>query len=104
MYNWEKRDDGAHVTVYTKGHCHERTDIPVCEQGETEEREVVIGDDVWIGSHVIILPGVKNGGMRCWRRLSSYQRYSRLCDWCWESSKSLKNEKNSIQSGSDELN
>lgn len=33
----------------------------MCEQGSTEERPVVIGNDVWIGGRVIILPGVKIG-------------------------------------------
>ena len=31
------------------------------EQGFSEEKEVIIGDDVWIGSDVTILPGVKIG-------------------------------------------
>ena len=33
----------------------------MCKQGSTEERPVVIGNDVWIGGRVIILPGVKIG-------------------------------------------
>jgi maltose O-acetyltransferase len=31
------------------------------QQGFSQERPVVIGDDVWIGGQVIILPGVKVG-------------------------------------------
>ena len=31
----------------------------MCEQGFDEYREVVIGDDVWIGRRAIIMPGVK---------------------------------------------
>ena len=30
-------------------------------QGAYEEKEVIIGNDVWIGTRVIILPGVKIG-------------------------------------------
>lgn len=43
--------------------CHEfgRLDIPMCEQGFKPSRPVTIGDDVWIGSRVTILPGVKIG-------------------------------------------
>lgn len=43
--------------------CHEfcRTDVPMREQGFKLSRPVTIGDDVWIGSRVIILPGVKIG-------------------------------------------
>lgn len=33
----------------------------MCEQGSTEERPVVIGNDVWIGGRVVILPGVRIG-------------------------------------------
>ena len=52
---------GPHCTVYTRNHAFDRTDIPMREQGFQEERPVVIGDDVWIGGHVIILPGVHIG-------------------------------------------
>ncbi len=31
------------------------------EQGMSEPKPVTIGDDVWIGSHVVILPGVTVG-------------------------------------------
>ena len=31
------------------------------EQGFEEERPVIIGDDVWIGDRVMILPGVEIG-------------------------------------------
>ena len=35
--------------------------IPMRMQGNTEENPVIIGDDVWIDSHVIILPGIHIG-------------------------------------------
>ena len=49
------------VIIYTSGHCFERTDIPMMLQGGTEPKEVIIGDDVWIGRRAIILPGVHIG-------------------------------------------
>ncbi len=52
---------GPEVVIYTSGHKHNRTDIPMIEQGAETEREVNIGDDVWIGRRAIILPGVKIG-------------------------------------------
>ena len=50
---------GPDVVIYTRNHRHDRTDIPMNTQGVEEERPVIIGNDVWIGSNVIILPGVK---------------------------------------------
>ena len=49
---------GPNVCIFTKNHAFGRTDIPMNEQGMSEERSVVIEDDVWIGANVIILPGV----------------------------------------------
>lgn len=47
--------------IYVRNHESSRLDIPMCEQGSTEERPVVIGNDVWIGGRVVILPGVRIG-------------------------------------------
>jgi len=52
---------GPNVSIFTKNHAFERTDIPMNQQGISKERPVVIGDDVWIGANVIILPGVVVG-------------------------------------------
>lgn len=52
---------GPDVVIYTSGHRFDRTDIPMCEQAMTEPKEVVIGDDVWLGRRVIIMPGVHIG-------------------------------------------
>lgn len=52
---------GPEVYVFTKNHNISRTDIPIKYQGDTDEREVFIGDDCWIGCRAIILPGVKIG-------------------------------------------
>lgn len=52
---------GTDVTVITHNHAFDRTDIPMMHQGFEEERPVVIGNDVWIGDKVTILPGVHIG-------------------------------------------
>lgn len=54
---------GQELLVYTHDHETKRTDIPMREQGLTEDETVVIGDDVWIGSRVTILPGVHIGNV-----------------------------------------
>ncbi len=35
--------------------------LPMCYQGRTEDNTLVIGNDVWIGARVIIMPGVHVG-------------------------------------------
>lgn len=50
-----------YVSVYTRNHRFENTEIPMRCQGSTKEMPVVISDDVWIGANVIILPGVTVG-------------------------------------------
>lgn len=52
---------GPDCSIFTANHRFNRIDIPMMEQGFTEPEEVVIGDDVWIGAKVIILPGVHIG-------------------------------------------
>ena len=52
---------GTDVTIITRNHCFERTDVPMMEQGFEAELPVCIGDDVWIGDRVLILPGVHIG-------------------------------------------
>ena len=52
---------GADLRVITRNHNFDRIDIPMQQQGNAEEKGVVIGDDVWIGDRVIILPGVHIG-------------------------------------------
>jgi maltose O-acetyltransferase len=52
---------GPEVLIYTRNHCTSRVDIPMIEQGYREDAPVAIGDDVWIGARVIILPGVTVG-------------------------------------------
>jgi maltose O-acetyltransferase len=45
----------------TNAHAFDDVDVPINQQGNLETREVVIGDDVWIGTRVIIMPGVTIG-------------------------------------------
>ena len=52
---------GPDCIIYTKNHAFSDTTIPMNKQGFSEEKPVFIGDDVWIGGRVIILPGVHVG-------------------------------------------
>lgn len=52
---------GPDCLIYTSQHEHSATDIPMDSQGMTAVSPVIIGDDVWIGARVIIMPGVKIG-------------------------------------------
>lgn len=52
---------GPDVIIYTSNHNFERLDIPMCQQGFGPQKPVTIGDDVWIGGRVTILPGVRIG-------------------------------------------
>lgn len=52
---------GPEVFIYTSNHNFNDLTRPMCEQGHEAERPVTIGNDVWIGSRVTILPGVRVG-------------------------------------------
>lgn len=52
---------GRECIIVTQNHSFDRTDIPMREQGAQEEKPVLIGNDVWIGHRVTILPGSKIG-------------------------------------------
>lgn len=52
---------GPECVIYTSSHAHDRTDIPMQQQGAEAPRNVIIGDDVWIGRRVSILPGITIG-------------------------------------------
>jgi len=49
------------VIILSNSHNFDRVDIPMRNQGASEPRSVVIGNDVWIGTRSIILPGVSVG-------------------------------------------
>jgi maltose O-acetyltransferase len=52
---------GPGVIVMTTSHAFEDPAIPIRLQGALPVRPVTIGDDVWIGTRVVILPGVSIG-------------------------------------------
>lgn len=52
---------GPNCTIYTQNHEFSDTEKPMKLQGRQKERPVTIGDDVWIGGNVTILPGVTIG-------------------------------------------
>ncbi len=52
---------GPEVIIITSNHSFNRIDVPMNLQGSLPQKTVIIGNDVWIGTRVIILPGVKVG-------------------------------------------
>lgn len=51
---------GAYCYLISANHIIERRDIPIRDQGYTGAR-IVIEDDAWLGTHVVVLPGVTIG-------------------------------------------
>lgn len=52
---------GPEIIILSGGHNFQDVMVPMTHQGSTPRRPVVIGNDVWIGTRTIILPGVKIG-------------------------------------------
>lgn len=52
---------GPDVVVIAVNHRIDDTARPMIAQGHADPRPVVIGNDVWIGTRAIILPGVRVG-------------------------------------------
>lgn len=52
---------GPECYIYTRNHKFDNKAIPMIQQGFSDIKPVIIEDDVWIGSRVTILPGVKIG-------------------------------------------
>ncbi|MBQ4630515.1 MAG: acyltransferase [Clostridia bacterium] len=52
---------GPDCIIHTRNHRFDDITKPMNTQGFQEEKPVVIGNDVWIGSRVTILPGVTIG-------------------------------------------
>lgn len=52
---------GPQCWIYTQNHEFRYLDKPMRQQGPQREEPVVIGNDVWIGGRVTILPGVHVG-------------------------------------------
>ncbi len=52
---------GPEVIILGGCHKYDRTDIPMRLQGDSGTMETIIGNDVWIGTRAIIMPGVRIG-------------------------------------------
>ncbi len=52
---------GPDVVVYVRNHGFDDLEKPMIDQGFSKEEPVHIGNDVWIGSRVTIMPGVHIG-------------------------------------------
>ena len=52
---------GTNCLIYTVNHRFDDTSVPMRKQGNQDSKPVVIGNDVWIGGRVTILPGVHIG-------------------------------------------
>jgi maltose O-acetyltransferase len=51
---------GPDVKIFSRNHRFDDPSQPVASQGK-QQRPVVIGNDVWIGANVVILPGLRVG-------------------------------------------
>ena len=52
---------GPDCLIYTQQHEFSSTEVTMDSQGMTAVLPVIIGDDVWLGARVIIMPGVTIG-------------------------------------------
>ena len=52
---------GPDVVMMSAGHAYEDPSLPINRQGQTPRQPIHIGNDVWIGTRVVILPGVHIG-------------------------------------------
>ena len=53
---------GPDVIMMSTSHAYSDLNMPINTQGEGKEKPIFIGDNVWVGTRVIILPGVSIGG------------------------------------------
>lgn len=51
----------AFCSIFAANHCTDRTDIPIRQQEMVTKGGVVIEDDVWLGTHSVVLDGVRIG-------------------------------------------
>ena len=52
---------GPDVVILGRKHIFNNCEVPMQLQGSAEDKPVVIGNGVWIGTRAIILPGVHVG-------------------------------------------
>ena len=52
---------GPEIVILSYNHATERNGTPYNQQGYTERLPVIIGNNVWIGTRAILLPGVSVG-------------------------------------------
>ena len=52
---------GPDVIIYSNSHEYADVNIPINQQGRKKSNPVTIGNNVWIGARVVILPGVTIG-------------------------------------------
>jgi maltose O-acetyltransferase len=52
---------GPDVVMMSAGHAYEDPEVPINRQGQTPRMPIHIGNDVWIGTRVVVLPGVHIG-------------------------------------------
>ncbi|MFT5260758.1 MAG: acetyltransferase-like isoleucine patch superfamily enzyme [Saprospiraceae bacterium] len=52
---------GGHCYIGGQMHSFDDTEIPITEQAMVPTQGVSIGDDVWLGAHVIVLDGINIG-------------------------------------------
>ena len=49
------------VVFYTVNHEHGSLDVPIDLQGDTKMSPIYVGNDVWLGRRVMVMPGVHIG-------------------------------------------
>ncbi|WP_226789267.1 acyltransferase [Polaribacter reichenbachii] len=49
------------VAIHSSTHIYKSIEVPMVLNGLTDNKRVLIEDDVWIGRNVIVLPGIRIG-------------------------------------------
>tara|TARA_A100000171_G_C2140621_1_gene155885 strand:- start:30353 stop:30898 length:546 start_codon:yes stop_codon:yes gene_type:complete len=50
-----------YTAIYTNAHEHRDSTTPMVQQGDTATQKVTIGNNVWLGRNVVVLPGITVG-------------------------------------------